>query len=757
MVSIVSISADSNAHRTQVATLLRFSPATPDTSSHTFVVMLVLASETLSVSTVAAAFVAVVLAAFAMPVGAALRRKLRIAKGLAPVPGPKGAPLLGMLPEVLKHAPRVHEYIEALMIQYGGRMKFPWSIFGNGAIWLASSEDIEWVLATNHDNYIRAERFTHAFGRVFSKSFLGLNHAHTPDNGAMVRLQRKVSVRVFTTANFKLFTEQVFRSYATDMVALVKQRGGKIDMHEVSSQYTLQAIFDISCGIPLKELDPSLGLAFIHAMDYVFAYTSERMNSRPYYRYLSWCMPSEYKMKRYEQVMIDLADAILLPRLRESDADVGRRSDILSLFIKKARELEKEEAQAPNRAGVGAAARTQGHLPARQHPGLHPQQEPHEERLREFGGIMKMPWHLFFDGAVYITDPEHVKHVLSTNFDNYVKPQGFIDAFHEVFEHSFFAMNHAHTPDSGAKWRLQRKVAAKVFTASNFRVFTEQVFAKYAHDVVREVTEAQARGARSFDMQELCAQYTLQSIFDIAFGVPLPEVVDPRAFAASMSFVNEHCASRLFVKQYYKLLKWCMPSEYRLRRETDVIRGVADRILSRRLLESDAELASRSDILSLFIKKARALGADSAALLDAATLRSIALTFIFAGRDTTAECITYAFYGIARHPAVQQRIVDEVRVSCRGGDGALAYEDVKGLRYLDAVVHEAVRLYPALPYNVKMAVRDDHLPGGVFVPAGCDVIPAHEAQERGYVLKSGLFMAGGLPLEMAPRSSAARA
>lgn len=427
--------------------------------------------------------------------------------------------------------------------------------------------------------------------------------------------------------------------------------------------------------------------------------------------------------------------------------------------------------------------------------------------------------------------------MLATNFDNYVKPQGFIDAFQEVFEHSFFAMNHhAQTPDKGAKWRLQRKVAAKVFTASNFRTYTEQVFDKYAQAMIK-VIEAQEQDGKASsppprcDMQELCAQYTLQSIFDIAFGIPLQEIVDPQTFAQSMNFVNEHCASRLFVKQYYKLLKWCMPSEYRLKRETDFIRGIADKILVRRLEESDSEIAKRSDILSLFIKKARELDEDSASLLCPNTLRSIILTFIFAGRDTTAECITYTFYGIARHPEVQQKIVDELR-ACHGTAGsngdALSYDDVKSLKYLEAVVFEAVRLYPALPYNVKMAVADDHLPDGTFVPAGTDVvyspwymgrnnvklwgkdtlafrperwlemktrpsafefpafqagprvcigmnmavleakmfiavmlrhfhvkIPADEPQERGYLLKSGLFMDGGLPLEMAPRDARA--
>ncbi|KAG7394888.1 hypothetical protein PHYBOEH_004512 [Phytophthora boehmeriae] len=468
-----------------------------------------------------------------------------------------------------------------------------------------------------------------------------------------------------------------------------------------------------------------------------------------------------------------------------------------------------------------------------------------EDLLKQHGGRMKMPWHLFFDGAIYITDPKDVQHILSTNFSNYVKPQGFLDAFKEVFENSFFAMNHhSQSRDGGAGWRLQRKVAAKVFTTANFRVFTEQVFAKHAAETLvaaqAEMTETAMLGSSNpatreafrCDMQDVSARYTLNSIFDLAFGLPLSDVADAREFAQHMDFVNTHCAQRLFVKQYYKLFRWVMPSERALRRSTNKIRSVADEVLLRRLQEPEEEIKARSDLLSLFIHKARELACqdckefDATSLLGPNTLRSIILTFVFAGRDTTAECLTYSFYTIATHPKVQQRIVDELESAKPMGsvDEPFTFDEVKSLRYLEAVVYETVRLYPALPFNVKSAVSDDYLPDGTFVPAGVDVvyspwymgrngamwgadpmefrperwlempkrpsayelpafqagpriclgmnmavleaklflattlrrfhveIPIGEKRERNYVLKSGLFMDGGLPLQLTPRS-----
>ncbi|KAG7390242.1 hypothetical protein PHYPSEUDO_008380 [Phytophthora pseudosyringae] len=469
-----------------------------------------------------------------------------------------------------------------------------------------------------------------------------------------------------------------------------------------------------------------------------------------------------------------------------------------------------------------------------------------EDLMQQHGGRMKMPWHFFFDGAIYISDPKDVQHILSTNFNNYVKPQGFLDAFQEIFGNSLVAVNHhPQAPDGGAGWRLQRKVASRVFTTANFRVFTEQVFARHAEQTL---TTAQAEAIRatgsqssgdSFccDMQELSTRFTLQSIFDVAFGQPLSEIEGAADFNKHMDFVNEHCAQRLFVKQYYKLLRWVMPSERVLRQSIREIHAVADAVLLRRLEESEDKINTRSDLLSLFICKARELAAVKtegdghsepavSSLLGPEMLRSIILTFVVAGRDTTAACLTFSSYAVARHPQVQQRIVEELedaKSSTGSNPAPFTFEEVSNMKYLEAVVYESLRLYPPAPYNVKCAVTDDYLPDGTFVPAGVDIvyspwymgrnsalwgddplefrperwlemskrpsayefpnfqagprtclgmkmavleaklflattlrrfhisIAPGEKQERGYVLKTGLFMDGGLPLQMTPR------
>ncbi|GAB9473993.1 Cytochrome p450 [Globisporangium polare] len=218
--------------------------------------------------------------------------------------------------------------------------------------------------------------------------------------------------------------------------------------------------------------------------------------------------------------------------------------------------------------------------------------------MTKLGGRIKIPWNVFADSRLYIASPADVEHVLATNVDNYIKSDRLIAAMGEC------------------------------------------------------------------DMHTVASQYTLQTIFDIALGVSL-ESIDAGLglkFIKAMDFVFANVAVRGVTKPYYKYLRWCMPSEYRLKRESKVLLGLVDSILKERMTMSDDGIAHKFDILSLFIKKKRKLEAKEgvATILDAATLCSTVTSAMFAGRDTTASTIVYAFYNIAQYPEEQEKVLNEL-------------------------------------------------------------------------------------------------
>ncbi|RKO88952.1 cytochrome P450 [Blyttiomyces helicus] len=91
------------------------------------------------------------------------------------------------------------------------------------------------------------------------------------------------------------------------------------------------------------------------------------------------------------------------------------------------------------------------------------------------------------------------------------------------------------------------------------------------------------------------------------------------------------------------------------------------------------------------------------------------------GRDTTAQALSWTFYMLAKNPAAEGRLVEEI-MQTLGDVRAPTYDQVKTMRYSNAVFHETLRLYPSVPKESKQALADDVLPDGTIVDAGTYVL-----------------------------------
>lgn len=92
--------------------------------------------------------------------------------------------------------------------------------------------------------------------------------------------------------------------------------------------------------------------------------------------------------------------------------------------------------------------------------------------------------------------------------------------------------------------------------------------------------------------------------------------------------------------------------------------------------------------------------------------------FISAGTDTTATTLTGWTYYICTHPEAYARVVEEVRGSF-ASDSDIKFWSLKNLRYLEATIFEALRLFPPSAASQQRIVP----PGGAtidgyYIPAG---------------------------------------
>ncbi|RMZ69808.1 n-alkane-inducible cytochrome P450 [Pyrenophora seminiperda CCB06] len=96
---------------------------------------------------------------------------------------------------------------------------------------------------------------------------------------------------------------------------------------------------------------------------------------------------------------------------------------------------------------------------------------------------------------------------------------------------------------------------------------------------------------------------------------------------------------------------------------------------------------------------------------DRKVLRDQLVNVLLAGRDTTACTLTWAIYHLSLDPAITAKLRQEI-IDTVGLDRQPTYEDLKSMKYLQHILNETLRLYPVVPYNIRVALKDTTLPTG---------------------------------------------
>ncbi|KAH7664630.1 Abieta-7,13-dien-18-ol hydroxylase protein [Dioscorea alata] len=322
---------------------------------------------------------------------------------------------------------------------------------------------------------------------------------------------------------------------------------------------------------------------------------------------------------------------------------------------------------------------------------------------------------------VYTVDPVNVEYILKTNFANYGKGKAFHDVTKDLLGDGIFAVD-------GEKWRQQRKIASYEFSARVLRDYSSAVFRDTAVKLV-EIILAAVNSEQMIDIQDLLMKSTLDSIFKVGFGVELDTLsgsnMEGKNFAKAFDDSSKTILKRFFDVSW-KIKRFLNVGEEAIMKKN--IKYIDDFVymLIKKKMEQSAnykdDVMIKEDILSRFLMERKK---DPSTMSDQ-YLRDIILNFVIAGRDTTAGTLSWFFYMLCKHPDVQEKVAQEIRETTSTKDEtpfcefsvALTEETLNNMQYLHAALSETLRLYPAVPLDVKECSSDDTLPDGFAVKKG---------------------------------------
>ncbi|MFT4623217.1 MAG: cytochrome P450 [Myxococcota bacterium] len=265
----------------------------------------------------------------------------------------------------------------------------------------------------------------------------------------------------------------------------------------------------------------------------------------------------------------------------------------------------------------------------------------------------------------------------------------------------------------GPEWRWRRRLAQPAFKRPNLVGFAAAM-QKEADAQVDSWTEAVDQPVA---VDEAMMAVTLRIATATLFGADLGE--------AREAVVHTALGDVLSTFLGLVTAPWPWPDKVptpSARRHQAAVRAMEE-VVDGLIAERRAAGGGGDDLLGMLMS---ATGEDGEALTDE-QLRAETITMLLAGHETTANALTWTFSLLGRHPSVSRRLHAEVTEVL--GDRAPCVADLRRLPLTDAVLREAMRLYPPAWVVSRATVQDETI-AGAHVPAGSYVFSCVYALHR---------------------------
>ncbi|KAI4206294.1 MAG: hypothetical protein LQ346_001190 [Caloplaca aetnensis] len=317
--------------------------------------------------------------------------------------------------------------------------------------------------------------------------------------------------------------------------------------------------------------------------------------------------------------------------------------------------------------------------------------------------------------AIVISDPKNVEHVLK-NEQLFIKGTFFRSRSWDLFGNGIINAD-------GDLWRVQRKAGLRFFSNANLKIFLDEALPPILDDTERYLDGA-VKGEETVDMQQVFLELTTRLMGKMAYDMDMPASLP---FSRAFDFASGAIGDR-FQNPFWKIKEFVFGG--RLRNAFSEVKRFGNEIvtstIAKRLQPSTTTGNSVEDTKSL---KSNLINSLLDHIPDQQVVADAAMNYLSAGRDTTAQALTWTLYLLLRHPEQQQRLIEEL---ARAFPSALRQSSLQGvtydvaqpvvLPYTYSIFLETLRLYPPVPFELKECVTPTTFPDGTWLPGGSVVI-----------------------------------
>lgn len=297
-----------------------------------------------------------------------------------------------------------------------------------------------------------------------------------------------------------------------------------------------------------------------------------------------------------------------------------------------------------------------------------------------------------------INHPALVKQVLMNTHTIFDKRSVIYDRFRQAFGDGLVV-------SEGEKWKRQRKLMQPMFGPTTVRSFFDTMVAASEEMADRWSRRCQIRSV--FNVADDMEKITLRIAGKVLFSDGFDDARD--RIAKWTSTINHYSA-----KPPLPIIRepWFPSNTNReLRRNLTEFHAFI-----RGLIDQRRGSPPVNDLLGILLQAKHE--DDGESMSDHEIIEEV-LGMIIGGHETSSSALTWLWYELHHHRAVEDKVLAEIQTVT--GDGPVRLEHLPQLKYTRMVVDECLRLHPPFWFENRNVMRDTEL-GGHPIPKGAMVV-----------------------------------
>jgi cytochrome P450 len=304
---------------------------------------------------------------------------------------------------------------------------------------------------------------------------------------------------------------------------------------------------------------------------------------------------------------------------------------------------------------------------------------------RKYGGITQFK--LLNSTYLLVTNPDYVRYILQDNYKNYIRGRS--------VETGRVLLGNGLPLIDGDFWLRERRLLQPAFHRERLGTLASTV--RDVIDAFLHAWEQKARDKQAIDLDDEMMGLTLTVIVKSMFSAEIDDKIQSLSHAFNV-------ASKFMLWRSQQM--WAPPLSVPVRRNVEYNRAL--KVLNDTIypLITDARQNPADDLLGMLLAMR---DQDTGEGMTDQQARDEVVTIFFAGHETTAASMTWMFYLLSQHPQVEEQLRAEIKSVLDGR--APTFADLSELPYMQQVIYETLRLYPAAYLFAREAVTEDTIDG----------------------------------------------